>query len=1258
MRSPRLRFSLCSVFMFLLTFTFTSSLSAQSTGGRFNGQVSDSSGALLAGVAVTLTNEASGVSRATTTDASGDYSFPEATVGTYRLEFDLAGFKKDVRAGVLLQLNQVLTLNMTMQIGERKDVVEVTTEAPIVDTTSTQLGAVINDRSIAQLPLNARNTYQFLSLQPGVQSTVGADLYAGSSDAGSVSVNGGRGRANNFSVNGGDANDLFINTPTINPSPDAVEEFRVITNAFDAEFGRNSGSVINVVTKTGGNDFHGNAYEFLRNKVLNSKGYFDPSKGKYNQNQFGATFGGPIRKNKTFFFGSYEGNRISQGQSIGNITVPTDAERNGDFSLGGTVLANDLSTGQNFSGAISDQFVADIFNNRSTCAADVQAQNPSAVIQAGAFYGTHLDPITSVVTPGIFTNTVTGIDNQVPISCQDPVALDLMNKYVPHANVGASTYQAILTGSTRSDQATVKIDHRINDKQNLTGYYYYQDGSRFDPYNFFQAAGANVPGFGANSATRDQQINISHAWSISNTLVNEARVVFMREGQRTLNHPQKTNLVTDSCSAAAAQFCFTGNPDAPGAFTANSLAASNPKYGITPGLGAGREGVPDISISGGFVIGNNFEGELPQVGNSFQFSDSMTLVKGKHTIKFGADVRRMRFDQFLYFENSGYFQYFGGGGNDPGFFVGANATQDLYPNYLLGLPDQYQQGAAQQEHVRTSSFYLFAQDSWKLSSRLTLNYGLRWELNTPQKDIGKRVQTFRPGQATTRYPCLDTGSNDCASAFPTGLVFPGEPGVPDGLTTTYYKAFAPRIGLAWDPRGDGKTSIRGGWGLFYNPIEQLVLEQFSAEPPFGVSLTTSNTLFNTPYVNQSGGVLANGANGILDPKPGTALDWSLFEPILLFGEFQPHMRTQYAAQYNFTIQHELARGTQLQVGFVGSQSHRLLASYDVNRANPQTCLDINTYSGPNTCGVFGEDSQYFVNVPSGQPFHMPDGTVLTGAAGGTNLDLVGLRPFSSPNCVPTTGVGCPPDGTPVFSNIFAEDTKSASSYNSLQVSLDKRFAKGFQTQIAYTWSKSIDQASSFEDFLDPTNPRRTRSLSLYDARHRFVISYYWDLPMPKYSGFAGKLLDGWALSGITQLQSGFPIRIFSYGDENLTGNSSGFSSPTFPDLTGTFHAQDPRQHGGYGFDPSQFQPQALGTQGNSPRTVCCGPGLDNTDFSVQKNTAINERFRTEFRLDVFNAFNHTKFLNPDGIFSDGSNFGLIQRAADPRLMQVALKLIF
>jgi len=1216
-------------------------LMAQSTGGRILGRVADPTGAVLANVKVTLVSQDSGVSREALTDSGGDYNFVAIPVGTYRLEFDLAGFKKNVGKDVLLELNQVVTLNTTMNIGEQREVVDVTSEAPLVDTTSTQLGTVVNDRAIVQLPLNQRDTYQFLSLQPGVQSQVGADLYYGGGSSGSVSVNGGRGRANNFSVNGGDANDSFVNLPTVNPSPDSVEEFRILTNSFDAEYGRNSGSVVNVVTKSGTNAFHGNFYEFFRNKVLNSKGYFDTSKAAYNQNQFGATFGGPIRKDHTFFFVSYEGNRIRQGQSGETVAVPSAGERNGLFAGG-------------FGGAIQSPFVASTLLGRPGCL--------QAITQAGGTvpdpnnpnnYGTNAVPWTTVFPTDAGGNTT------IPLACQDPVAVDLL-RFVPSANTGNGLYQAVLTGRTRQDQTTLRMDHRINDRQSFTGYYYFTDFTGFQPFNNFQAAGATVPGFGANSKNRYQQVNLSHTWTVTNAIVNEGRFTYMREGQKTFNHPEKTNPVTGSCTSAAA-FCFTGVSDSSAVNNLDPGGQGNPKFGITPGLGAAHEGVPDVSVSGGFTIGNNFEGELPQVGNSFQWTDSLTVVKGNHTLKFGGDVRRMRFDQTLFFEVSGYYQYFGGGPNDPGF-------SDLYPNYLLGLPDSYQQGAAQNEHVRSSAFYLFAQDSWKMRPNLTLNYGLRWELNTPLTDIGHKVQTFRPGQATQIYPCQQTANNDCASEFPTGLVFPGDKGVPNGLTQSYYKAFAPRVGIAWDPWKNGKTNIRSGWGLFYNPIEQLVLEQFSAEPPFGVSLGLSNTLFNTPFVGQDGSITPNGANGILNPPRGQPLDWSIYRPILLFGEFQPHLRSQYAAQYNLNIERQLAKDLQLQIGYVGSQGHRLLGSHDINPGNAQTCLDLNSILGANTCGAFGEDSQYTIPANTTLPvdLHLPYGPQKVIPAGTTlinGIDLVGLRPFSSPNCNPLTGVGCPPDGKVVLTNIFAEDTVTNSAYNSLQASLEKRFSHGLQAQVAYTWSKSIDQASSFEDFLDPFNPRKTRSLSLYDARHRFVASYVWQLPIPTKTGLTGKALNGWTLSGITQFQAGFPIHLQSWDDQDLTGNAGiGFSSPTVPDQIARFRKIDPHTSASnpnnMGFDPASFALSALGSAGNAPRTICCGPGLNNWDVSVQKDTKFNERLRSEFRLDIFNAGNHTKFFNPDGNITDGADFGRVKRAADPRLLQLALKFYF
>jgi hypothetical protein len=1252
------------VLIALLCLLSSTLLLAQSTGGRILGRVSDPTGAVLANVKVTLVNQNTGVTTDTVTDGEGNYSFPAVPVGTYELDFDLAGFKKNIRKDVILLINQVVSLNMTMTVGEQRETVDVTSEAPLVDTTSTQLGTVVNDRAIVQLPLNQRDTYQFLSLQPGVQSEVGADLYAGSSSSGSVSVNGGRGRANNFSVNGGDANDAFINLPTVQPSPDSVEEFRILTNSFDAEYGRNSGSVVNVVTKSGTNQFHGNAYDFLRNKVLNSRGYFDTTKAAYVQNQFGGTFGGPIRKDHTFFFGSYEGNRIRQGKPGDTVAVPTAAERNGDFSL----AANPAAVP--FAGSINDQFVADVLNSR------VDPDNPANTCSAAIAGLGGTTPAAGVSYSAIFPTNV------IPVACQDPVARNLMNQYVPAANTPQGFYQAVLTGKTRSDQATVRLDHRINDKQNFSAYYYFTDQNLFSPFNNFQAAGANVPTFGASSKNRFQQINLSHTWTLTNAIVNEARFTYMREGQLTYNHPEKTNRVVDSCAGSAAAFCFTGKSDSSAVNNLDPSGQGNLKFGITPGLGASREGVPDVSVSGGFTIGNNFEGELPQVGNSFQWTDSMTVVKGSHTLKFGGDVRRMRFDQTLYFEVSGYFQYFGNcildttsgqcapGSNDPGYFIAGTpgdlttATQDLYPNYLLGLPDLYQQGAAQNEHVRSTSLYFFGQDSWKVKPNLTVNYGLRWELNTPLNDIGQKVQTFRPGQATTIYPCLQTATNDCASEFPTGLVFPGDKGVPNGLTQTYYKSFAPRIGVAWDPWKNGKTSIRGGWGLFYNPIEQLVLEQFSAEPPFGISLGLGSTLFNTPFVSQSGSISPNGAGGpngdqgILNPPRNQALDWSVYRPILLFGEFQPHMRSQYSAQYNFNIERELTKDLQLQIGYVGSQGHRLLASRDINPGNAQTCLALNGILGDGTCGAGGEDSAY--TIPSGTTLPVdlplpygPQSVVTAGTTLTHDLTLVGLRPYSSPNCNPLTGSGCPPDGNVVLTNIFAEDTVANSAYNSLQVGLEKRF----------TWSKSIDQASSFEDFLDPFNPRKSRSLSLYDARHRFVVSYVWQLPIPKKSGFAGAVVNGWGISGITQFQAGFPIHIQSWDDQDLTGNAGiGFSSPTVPDQVGKFHKIDPHTSANnpnnLGFDPSAFQLSALGVNGNAPRTICCGPGLNNWDISVQKDTKINERMRTEFRLDIFNAFNHTKFFNPDGNITDGSDFGRVKRAADPRLLQFALKFYF
>ncbi|MGH9649701.1 MAG: hypothetical protein ACRD3I_04435, partial [Terriglobales bacterium] len=467
----------------------------------------------------------------------------------------------------------------------------------------------------------------------------------------------------------------------------------------------------------------------------------------------------------------------------------------------------------------------------------------------------------------------------------------------------------------------------------------------------------------------------------------------------------------------------------------------------------------------------------------------------------------------------------------------------------------------------------------------------------------------------------------------------------------------------------GRTSIRMGWGMFYNPVEQLVLEQFSAEPPFGGSSGLSNVLFNTPFLFQNGTIAPNPFGGILNPPRGQPVDWSRFRPILLFGQFQPNLRPQYAAQYNLTIQRQITDSLMFQVGYVGSQGHRLLATHDLNFGNPQTCLDLQATADFNAnpdleCGAFFADVAY--TIPAGTTIAPQGLTLPYGStpfiAGGTvlanDITLVGLRPFSSPLCEPMTGARCPLDGVPVFSNIFAQDTIAHSSYNSLQALLEKRFSKGLQFSAAYTWSKSIDNASSFENILNPFDFETSRSLSLYHAAHRFVASYFWELPVPKYEGFKNKLLNGWAISGITTFQTGFPIRILSEDDQELM-LSFDFELPGRPDQIGPFTTMDPRSSpGSLFFDPGAFTTAAFGTLGTAPRTICCGPSINNWDVSIQKNTELSERVRLEFRAEFFNLWNHTQFFNPDGDITNGDEFGTVKRAKDPRQIQFALKLHF
>ncbi len=1274
---------------------------AQSTGGRIRGTVTDASGGAVAGAKVSLINEGTNTTRETQTSATGEYLFLEVPVGSYEIDVTAAGFKKYARKGIVLVLNEIAGVDVALQLGGATETVEVSGAPPVIDTTTTQLGAVMTDQSVRELPLSTRNTYQLLQLQPGVQSQLGADLFYGSSNPGVVSVNGGRGRSNNYMVNGGDGNDIFVNGPAIQPSPDAIEEFRVLTNTFDAEYGRNSGSVVNVVTKSGTNAIHGDLYEFFRNDVLNTKGFFDTTVPNYKQNQFGATLGGPIKKDKTFIFGSYEGNRLRQGISSGAVYLPTGPQASGDFSSDGA-----------FTGQVTDPTFANTLLSRPGCGSALATTAPAAALQLAAL-ASGSPSAQPVQYSSLFPNS------QIPTACFDPTANALYKNYVAPWGTGKVSYAPDLVEN--DDQFTIRFDHNFSATQHFTAYYYFQDTNQTpQPFSNFQAAGSNIPGFGGIFKTRVQQLNVSETSTIGSTAVNELRFNFFREGQGDLNHP--VNILPslhDSCGTFVdAADCFAD--------------PSNPSAGITTNI-PGREGVPFVSVAGGFSIGNNFEGELPQTGNTYQFSDNYSKVIGTHSIKFGGDFRIQKFNQFLYYNINGDFAFQNGGSENSLNPAALNA--DAYPDYFLGTPTTYSQGAAQGENLTNYGLYLFAQDSWKIRSNVTLNYGLRWELNTPYVDSGNRLQTFRPGQDTTQYPCwlsatsaanLGTTPGDCGPTsannayFPTGLVFPGDKGVPQGLTSTYYKAFAPRIGLAYSPGwtdgilakitgGPGKSTIRGGYGIFYNPIEQLVMEQFSAEPPFGISASLSAPLFNTPYMSQSGVQSPNNGGGIINQNPSTpcfdptgpagCVDWSLFRPILLYGEFQPHLRTQYAEQYNLTVERQLTTDMLLRVAYVGTQAHHLLASQDLNYGNSQTCQDlINLLAVQNIgpgCGPFGSDSQYQFTLPAGVTFHMPyipgatpggpnipcpafnthnpAGCIITTTAP-TPIDLVGLRPYSSPNCTPigpNVGQGCPADpggAVPIFSNIFTENTVANSNYNGLQISLEKNFSHGLLFQASYTFSKAIDQGASFENELNPVYPNATRGLSLLDAKNRFVFSPVWQLPIPKKEGIAGKFANGWQVSAIITYQSGFPIRVQDQNDSELQ-YSLFFESTNTPYSTGPTQFVNPKINttgaGNFWFNPGTFCdqvavpscPQPLGTYGNTPHALCCGPALSNTDLVIAKTTPLTEKIGTEFRAEFYNAWNHTEFENPDGNYSD-STFGQVLKARDPRVMQFAIKFLF
>lgn len=1082
------------------------------TTGTVRGLVKDSTGAVLAGASIELKNKGTNELRSIQTNANGEFTFTFIPLGTYLLTVQVTGFQPQEQE-FRVNLDETLQLQINLEVAQQQAEIRViANDDAKVETVSTQLGNNMQSQTINKLPLSGRDVFKnLLQLQPGVMSSTGSSTFVG--DEKNLSVNGSRGRANNYTVNGGDANDPAVNAPAVQPPPDAIEEFQVITNTFDAEYGRNSGSIINLVTKSGTNEFHGSVFEFFGNTKLNARGFFDPpKKPQFNSNIFGATLGGPIVKNQQFFFLSYQGTRIRQGKSTGPVQVPTPLERQGIFAPG----------------SLSDEF-------------------PNGNISA----------------------------------MLDPLAVKLL-QFVPLANVGDRTFFDAPVRKVRGDQVTLRYDYNINSNNRLTAYYYFDDNFIFEPISTFQNQNQTsvLPGFGEETDQRNQNINLSYTTIINSTTINEARFNFVRQAQGVFHRPVNRLDVT--------AFGFTG---------------------ITPGL-SGRTGIPYINVGGQFIIGNNFAADLPQFGNTFQVSDNFSKQITNHTVKFGGDYRRLQFNQIFFFAINGLFSFNSGS---------TDSTGNSLADFLLGRPDSYIQGSPGQLAIRAYSVNMYIQDSWRVRPNLTFNYGLRWQLDPPAIDLGNRIQAFRPGQQSQVFPTA-----------PKGLVFPGDPGLPRGLADTFYKAFAPRLGLAFSPDfnndflkkltgGTGKTSIRMAFGIAYNPVEQLVIQQFTGQPPFGGSSSSFSSTLADPFLLRDGSRLPN-PFPVIPAKPGDLVDFTRFAPTVIFGQINPDLRPQYAIQYNLNIQRQIKNSLLVNLSYVGSQGHHLLATYDLNPGIASLC------KGIPGCGPFGQDVAY--------------------------PGFAGTRVFRDVNF----------DGNPFFSSIYTQDTISNSNYHALQVGLVKANTSGLGFEVAYTFSKSIDNASSFEQILNPFNFGLGRSLSQFDARHRLVFSYQYDIPFKRlFKNSSNRLLEGWSVSGITSFQSGFPIRLQDFTDASLTGTSGDFESTDTPDQIAPVRILEPRKNNLYFFDPSSFRTvpdNEFGRFGTASRQFFSGPGINNWDIAILKTTRLNDKQTLEFRLEGFNFFNHAQFLNPDGIITDGERFGRIFRVREPRSIQFALKLLF
>jgi hypothetical protein len=1151
------QFLLIAVAVLLVGVFATTTAMADELYGRVRGVVTDSTGAAMPDVQMKLINVATGISKEMTSGSDGSYLFVNLPPGTYSLQASKSGFKLFEVKGINVVQNQIYVQNVNMEVGGVSETVEVSANPAQVESTSMQLGATLTGNDILQLPSLNRDWIGLQQTMPGV---VTPDTRFGTN----YSTNGSQAQQNSYLINGNDANDLPLNSPLVRPSPDAIAEVQMVTNTINPEFGRNSGAIMNALTRSGTNSFHGSAFEFYRDTFLNTHNFFQTKVPVFHQNQLGGTIGGPIWKNKLFFFYSLQITRARQPQSVANQTVYTQSNLSGDYT---GIFGNPASCDPNTATCLTSNPI------------------PSSMTNINGPGG---------VCPGAQTWVACFPTRQIPTSIFNPLSTKLVSQFVPLPNINGNQFAWNPVTLTKTNQHVGRMDLTISTKDSIWFNAVAQDQSNLNDLPF---SGSTLPGFGDSSVPYTKMFTASWVHTFSPNVLNE-----LRPGYTRLNFP-------------------TGQPQRV------RLPSSAGFTNITPQLASGAD-LPNISLTGYFTIGGTTNGPQPRKDQTYQLTDNFTWNKGRHALKFGYDGRKFQVWNPFAARNDGAFSFDASG---------SFSTGDPSLDFLLGVPSSYNQASGSVIIAQSYEHYMYAQDQWRVKDNLTLTLGAGYQIDVPIEEFqnnGFSRVCFQPGVQSKNFPTA-----------PVGYTLPGDPGCNKfGGPTTKLNHIGPRVGFAWSPDFNGvkgKSSLRGGFGLYYNRSEEELNLQDLGVPPFGLSSNGAlNPSFPNPFADINGGATVAQPFPYEPPGPGATPDFSVFYPFgFSLSVNARNLTVPHAYNWNLTYELELPAHTIMSLGYVGSHGSGLITSYTANPATPagvQACINDPTPSPVSGVSCLKDISNQVIDFPS--HFKYPGD---------------------------------------IWGNFGQQTNGGWSNYNSLQFVVDKHLSHGLEFNSAYTWAHALDVSSSFEDTAFQTaggvssygNFGRDYGSSAFDARHRWVITWIYEVPNvgKNWGAIPSRVLGGWTFTGDNAFQTGFPI---NFQDTSLRSLDCSFTQSFYacsdrPDIVRAPKALDPRTatfgiKTNYWFDPTTFAHNALGTEGNTPRGYFRGPGLWNADATLSKETRITEGKALQLRIDFFNIFNHTNFANPNGN-KGSSNFGRItsiRSFTNSRLIQLGARFSF